>query len=97
MLHRRWILRNRRNCDSISAELAFFLIANDVRFSYSRLLVELLHLLVVQLITQRLHLLVVQLIIGRLHLLVRQIQIRTLLSQIGTWLHKVRIVMPHNI
>ncbi len=82
MLHRRWMLRNRRNCDSISAELAFFLVANDVRFSDFRLMVKLLHLLVVQLITERLHLLIVQLIIGLLHLLVRQIQIRTLLRQI---------------
>ena len=80
------MLRNRRNCDSISAELAFFLVANDVRFSHFHcLLAELLqsqHLLVVQLSAERLHLLIVQLIIG-------QIQIRTLLRHMRTWMDSI--------
>ena len=94
MLHRRWKLRNRRNCDSISAELAFFLIANDVRFSHFHcLLAELLqsqHLLVVQ------HLLVLQDLlvwqvskVGRKHLHLLLAQIGTLVSQIGTCMNSV--------
>jgi hypothetical protein len=88
------MLRNRRNCDSISAELAFFLVANDVRFPHFHcLLAELLqsqHLLVVQHSLVLQDLLVWQVSkVQRKHLHLLLAQIGTLVSQIGTWMNSV--------